>query len=368
MISDRFRRIRALVHKEVRETVRDPSTFGIAFILPLVLLVLFGFAVSLDLQHVPIAVVLEKKGVAHRRFLARLEGSRYLDPVPVTSTEEAERLLTARKVLGILRFRSSFARQMAASDMSGVQLVVRGTDSNTARLAIAYVTAAFSGASSTPAPLRWEPRFWFNSVLNSRYYLVPGTLAVILTVIGAMLTALVIAREYELGTFEKIRSTPVSAVELVVARLLPYFTYGMAGALLTFLAATYVFGVPFRGSYLLLAMAAALYLTIWLSVGVLVSGLSKSQFVSAQVTLILGFLPSFMLSGFIFEIRSMPGWLQAVTYVFPPRYLVAIVQTLFLAGDVPEVLLPNLAALGVMSVVAILAAGVVLRRNLRAAT
>ncbi len=365
----RLRRARALVIKEVLETVRDPSTFGIAFVLPMLLLVLFGFAVTLDLERVPIAVVPDKTTVAYRDFMARLDGSRYIQPIPMTSVNEAVDQLQRRRVLGILRFRSDLARQTVLGDPGGsVQLLVQGTDSNTARLAIAYVSMALALENPTGAALVWEPRFWFNAEVNSRHYLVPGTIAVILTIIGAMLTSLVIAREYEYGTFEKVRSTPVGPVEFIVARILPYFVYGLGGGVLTCVAATVLFGVPFRGSYPVLLLAMAVYLIIWLAVGTIVSGLSKSQFVSAQVTVILGFLPSFMLSGFIFELRSMPVWLQMITYVFPPRYLVAIVQTLFLAGDVPSVIAPNLVMLAVMALVAVIVAGLVIRRNIRAVT
>ncbi len=362
------RRVLAMGRKELIEIVRDPSSFGIAFVLPLLLLVLFGYGVSLDLEHLPVAVVHDGLTPSVSEVLARLEGSPYIEPRVVAGMAHAERLLARGDVLAIVRIRSDFPARMHRLGRGGeVQVLVDGTDANTAQLARAYLSAAIrlAEANTSRGGVYLEGRLWFNQRVDSSYYLVPGTTAVILTLLGAMLTALVVAREYEQGTIEKLQSTPLGPAELVLAKLAPYFVLGTAGAAFTFVMAIVVFGVPFRGSYWVLAAASALYLVVSLAVGLTISTVAKSQFVSAEATMIIAFLPSFMLSGFVFEIRSMPTALQYATYLFPPRYLVSCLQTAFLAGDVFEVLLPNLAALAAFAAAAVLLATRVVRRSLQ---
>ncbi len=364
-----LRRVLAMGRKELIEIVRDPSSFGIAFVLPLLLLILFGYGVSLDLEHLPVAVVYDSLTPSVSDVLGRLVGSRYIEPRIVPSVDEATRMLGRGDVLAIVRIRSDFPSHLHRADRDGeIQILVNGTDANTAQLARAYLTAAIRMATPDTATqgVRLEGRLWFNQRVDSSYFLVPGTTAVILTLLGAMLTALVVAREYELGTIEKLQSTPLGATELVLAKLAPYFLLGAGGAAFTFATAIFVFGVPFRGSYWVLALASSLYLIVSLAVGLIISTLAKSQFVSAEATMIIAFLPSFMLSGFVFEIRSMPVVLQKATYLFPPRYLVTCLQTAFLAGDVMEVLVPNLAALALFAVALVLLAVRVVRRTLRA--
>ena len=188
-------------------------------------------------------------------------------------------------------------------------------------------------------------RYWFNSPLLSSYFLLPGSIAIILTLIGILLTALVVAREWERGTMEAIMSTPISIFELLLGKLLPYFVLGMLSMVICVTITLTWFGIPFRGSFLVLSLTSAVYLFPALSIGLLISTLAKSQFVAAQAALIIGFLPAFLLSGFIFQISSMPWWLQYITHIIPAKYFIAILQTLFLSGNIYEVILPNLIAM-----------------------
>jgi ABC-2 type transport system permease protein len=239
-----------------------------------------------------------------------------------------------------------------------VQLLVNGTDANTARIVEGYVESTVAGAAALRAarghptaepPIAVETRLWFNEANNSRYFLVPGLVVLVMTLLGAFMTALVMAREYERGTFEALFVTPVRADEILLGKLIPYFLLGLTGLMLCIAGSRFLFHVPLRGSLLLLVAVSMLYLLVALGIGLVVSSITKSQFIASQVALIVTFLPAMMLSGFLFDLNSMPAAVRAVTYVLPARYYVALLQTLFLAGNVWSVILPNAAVLAVMA-------------------
>jgi len=353
-------RLRGLVRKEFLQIVRDPSSIAIAFLMPIFLLILFGYGVSLDADHVPMALLAEAPSQDSADFMAALQGSHYFAPRIMNSMPEAELALREGKVKGIIRLRAAFSRRMRQADGAPIQVVVDGVDANTARLVMGYVEGAWGewiaaqaarhGQSMT-VPVDLQPRIWFNSELRSRNYLVPGLIAIIMTLIGALLTALVMAREWERGTMEALLVTPASMSEVLIGKLAAYFILGTGGMLLTVGLSVWLFEVPLRGSFWLLWLCSSLFLLAALGMGLTISTLARSQFVAGQIAIIATFLPAFLLSGFIFDIGSMPPVVQLITHVVVARYFVAIVQTLFLAGNVWPVILPNAMALTAMAAI-----------------
>ncbi len=362
-------RLKALVHKEFLQIVRDPSSIAIAFLMPLFLLLLFGHGVSLDADHVPIAFVAEQPSADTRDFEASLLGSHYFSVVHAGSMPEAEQALREGTVNGVVRLRANFAERLRRPDGAPIQVIVNGVDANTARLTLGYLEGAWgnwltrraaSDGKELNTPVRMEPRIWFNSELKSRNFLVPGLVAIIMTLIGALLTALVMAREWERGTLEALLVTPATMTEILLGKIIAYFVLGTGGMLMTVGLAVWLFGVPLRGSFWLLWACASLFLLAALGMGLTISTLARNQFVAGQIAIVGTFLPAFLLSGFIFDIESMPAAVQAITHVVVARYFVSIVQTLFLAGDVWAVVLPNALALLLM---AILFLGVTWRKS-----
>ena len=353
-------RLKGLVRKEFVQIVRDPSSIAIAFLMPFFLLVLFGYGVSLDADHIPVALVAEQPSADTADFFASLEGSHYFDPLHALTLAEAEQALREGRVNAIVHLRANFAERLRRPDGAPIQVIVNGVDANTARLAQGYVEGAWgnwlthraaSQGQELSTPVDLEQRVWFNSELKSRNYLVPGLVAIIMTLIGALLTALVMAREWERGTMEALMVTPASMTEILLGKLIAYFVLGTGGMLLTVGLAVGLFEVPLRGSFWLLWMCASLFLLAALGMGLTISTLARNQFVAGQVAIIATFLPAFLLSGFIFDINSMPAPVQVITHIVVARYFVSIVQTLFLAGDVWAVVLPNAFALLVMALI-----------------
>jgi drug efflux transport system permease protein len=351
-------RLTGLLRKEALQILRDPSSIAIAFVLPLVLLLLFGYGISLDARRVPIALVIENPTAETESFAASFAQSPYFDPLALRQRRVAEAALVAGEVSAVVVLRSDFSRRVRDSRGAPIQLLLNGTDANTARLISGYVDGAWhawleqvardEGVAPT-VPARMETRVWFNAAVRSRNFLVPGLIAIIMTLIGALLTALVVAREWERGTMEALLVTPVSTSELLLGKILPYFALGMGGMALSVIMAIGLFGVPFRGSFLVLALTSALFLLAALGMGLLISTISKNQFVAGQIAIIATFLPAFILSGFIFDIQSMPTLVQWITHLIAARYFVAILQTSFLAGNVWSIILPNAAALALMA-------------------
>ncbi len=351
-------RLRGLIWKESVQILRDPSALAIAFVLPLFLLLLFGYGVSLNAEHVPVGVVAEHPSPQTSPFVATLRRSRYFDLHTLPSLAAARDAMAQRDIGAFVWLRSDFARQTLAAGPATIGVVLNGTDANTARLVEGYLMQSWQiwlaqlqqeqgGAPRLPVAL--QTRIWFNPALRSQDYLVPGLIAVIMTLIGALLTALVVAREWERGTMEALMASPVTMAEILAGKLLPYFVLGMGGMTLSVVLAVTVFGVPLQGSLLVLAGASALFLLVALGMGLLISSLARNQFVAAQIAIVVTFLPAFILSGFIFDIRSMPLPIQVITRILPARYFVSILQTVFLAGDVWPVILPDAAALAVMA-------------------
>jgi ABC-2 type transport system permease protein len=339
---DRIRRFAALVRKETYQVVRDPSSILIAFVLPLILLFLFGYGVSLDATRTRIGLVVESATSVTQDLAASFQASRYFDVVNGRDRREFEEDLLVGRVRGILVIPATFAGDFAAARAPKIQVIVDGSDPNTASFVQNYaqgVVAAWAALraaeTATRAPtIAVEQRFWFNPELTSRNFLVPGSIAIVMTLVGTLLTSLVVAREWERGTMEAMMATPVTAGELLAGKIRPYFILGLASMSLCVLLAVFLFDVPFRGSVVALYALSAAFLVPALGQGLLISAATKNQFLASQLALISAFLPAFLLSGFLFEINSMPTVIQWVTVIVPARYLIPSLQTVFLAGDV----------------------------------
>ena len=346
-----FRRLWALMHKEAIQIVTDPSSILIAFILPVILLFIFGYAVSLDTTRLRVGVVLEERTPESENLLHSLRNSRYLDVTTSFDRAALEKEMVAGRLRGLLIIPIDFSRRLhAADDSAQLQVIADGSEPNTANFVQNYLQATVTlwlqqrgleTGTPTNGLIDLETRNWFNPSLESKNYLVPGSIAIIMTMIGTLLTALVVAREWERGTMEAMMATPVSIQELVLGKLVPYFLLGLGSMLFCTTVAVLIFRTPLRGSILSLFLVTSLFLAGGLGLGLWVSTLSKSQFVAGQFAVVLGFLPGFQLSGFLFEISSMPKIIQVLTCMFPARYFVQALQTIFLAGDVWGIILFN---------------------------
>ena len=365
-----IRRFSALLRKEVRQMLRDRSTLAVGLMLPAVLILLFGYGLSFDVKNAPVAVVLEDSSPSAREVLAGLEGSSYLAPVWTTSMVEAERRMRDGEVRAIVRVPADFSRRLAAGQAQ-VQLLLNGVDSNTAAAVDGYVGGAIAtwaqqkadraGSKAGAGGVELVQRMWFNEASTSTWYLVPGLIALVMTLIGAFLTSLLIAREWERGTLESLFVTPVRPLEIVLAKLAPYLLVGAVDLALCLLAAKFLFHVPMRGSLWVIVLASLLYLTVSLLLGLFISGKTRNQFQASQVALLISFMPALMLSGFIVDLRNVPVVVQAVSQLLPATHFVGLIKTLFLAGDNWPMILRDCA---ILTLYALVLTGAV-RRTLR---
>lgn len=348
------RRLRALIVKEFAQIVRDPSTFLIALVLPLILLFMFGYAVSLDTSSTRIALVVEDSSAPALRLAQSYAASPFFEVTSSRSVQAARGAMVAGEARAIVVIPQDFGAQVKRGHLPQVQVATDGSQPNTASFAAAYAEGVFREWAAAEGlgqdrpgarrpQIELSARYWYNPGLRSRYFLVPGSIAIVMTMIGTLLTALVVAREWERGTMEAMMATPISMAEFIASKVLPYFLLGLASMALCTVIAVAVFGVPFRGSVFALFVIASAFLLPALGLGLFISSATKNQFVASQIALLSAFLPTFLLSGFIFEISSMPWPIQAITYAVPARYLIPSLQTVFLAGDLWGLILPNVA-------------------------
>ena len=354
-----LRRLKALCRKETLQIARDPSSILIAVILPIVLLLIFGFGVNLDSNRLRIGLVLEDQGAHAQRFAATVKGSPYFDVVTGVSRVEMQTYMDENGVRGMLVVPSDFSSSIdQGSGGARIQVLTDGSQPNTANFMVSYAQGVwltwqeatlrdFAQITDGGVPVAIEPvaRYWFNPTTVSRNYLIPGSISVVLTIIGALLTSMVIAREWERGTMEALLATSMTRFEFLLSKIIPYYVLGMLSMGICVLMATCLMNVPLRGSYGLLFISGSLFMGCALGLGLLISTLTRNQFNAAQAALSAAFLPSVLLSGFIFEIASMPKAIQVVTYIFPARYFVSISQTLFQAGQIWSVLLIHMLSL-----------------------
>jgi ABC-2 type transport system permease protein len=340
-------RLLAIARKEVVQILRDARSLTIVVLMPAVLVLLFGYGVNLDLKGLPIYVLDQDGSQQSQDLLKHFQASEYFQIARVVSDYSAltRALDDGHAKMGIV-IPWDFSQRLREGRPVEIQALVDGTDDNTANVLIGYSQAVVQGYSAQvqidwlrgrglaiqPASMSVETRTWYNEDLESSAFIIPGVLALVMSVIGAFLTSLTIAREWERGTMEQLISTPVTAMEIMLGKLAPYFVLGMFDTVISALIAIYWFHVPFRGSWVTLMVASAMFMVVVLSLGFFISVLAKSQFAASQIALLITFLPAFLLSGFLFSIEQMPVVLQWITRILPARYYVSVLKKIFLKG------------------------------------
>ncbi len=338
----------AISKKEFIHIYRDGRSLGLVILMPAVLMLLFGYAVTLDVKKVPMAILNYDQGQESLLFVHQFSGSPYFDrPLFIQSREELSHLIDKSRIKMGLVIPSDFSKTLKAGKKASVQVILDGTDSNTANIILSYVQSITQqynqektllkieriGRKRPDPPLEGRVRVWFNEELESKNYFIPGLVAVIMSIIGVLLTGQVIVREWERGTMELLISTPVRKGELLLGKLFPYFFIGLLDLFLAFFMGRWFFEVPFRGSFLLLLGLSCIYLLVALALGLTISTVARTQIFANQLAMVIGFLPTFLLSGFTFVISNMPVWLQMITYGIAPRYYVSILKEIFLKGS-----------------------------------
>jgi len=357
-------RVWAVSRKEFLHVLRDPRSLGMGIAIPILLLVIYGYALTMDVDEVPLVIWDQSETPESRELVSGFVGSRYFARRGhMSSYRELERAIDSREAMAALVIPAGFARQIDAGRPVAVQIIVDGSDSNTATIALGYaevVTETYSQAVTMQQirriltrppdpPLELRPRVWFNAELESRHYIVPGLIAVMMMMIAAMLTSLTVAREWERGTMEQLISTPVKGPELILGKLLPYLAIGLLDTVIAVLMGRFVFDVPLRGSVPLLFAVATVFLVGGLSLGIFVSIVTRNQLLASQLAALLTLLPSVLLSGFVFEIFTMPQPIQFFTYFIPARYFLVILRGIYLKGIGLEILAGEVLLLVVFS-------------------
>ena len=372
-------RVWAVARKEFIHVIRDPRSLGMGIAIPMLLLLLFGYALTLDVDNVPLVVWDQSESPASRQLVSGFLGSRYfLLRSYVHNYPEVERAVDSSRALMALVIPRDFSGRIESGRLAPVQIIVDGSDSNTATIAMGYadvVALAYSqgvavntlrrtGGRMIQTPLDLRPRVWFNADMESKNYIIPGLIAVIMMVIAALLTSLTVAREWESGTMEQLISTPLKGSELILGKLLPYFAIGMLDVLLAVVMGQFLFRVPLRGNVALLFAMAAIFLAGALSLGMVISIVTKSQLLASQLAMVLTFLPSFLLSGFMYAIGNMPHAIQLVTYLIPARYFVALLKGIYLKGIGLEILALEAGLLTVFGAAMVLFANLKFKKKL----
>jgi len=374
-----YRRLRAVFVKELHHIVRDVRSLGMALAVPVMMLVLFGYALSLDVDRIP-TLVCDQDGTARSRDLIRqFEGSRYFTITGFTAgTDAIDRAIDRSEILIGVVIPRNYSRDAGLGREAAVQILLDGSDSNTASIALGYAETVvrnyslalrsdmqnLRGGGAMVPPVDARLRVWYNSSLESKNYVVPGLIAVILMIIAALLTSLTIAREWEMGTMEQILSTPLRPVEMVLGKMLAYFAVGLADASIAVLVGLFLFQVPLRGSVLLLAASTCIFLFGALFWGIFVSAAARTQLQAYQMGVLSSFLPAFLLSGFVYSIENMPRVIQVITRVVPARYFVSILKGIFLKGAGVRILWEELLFLALYAVIVFLLATRKLNRKL----
>ena len=342
-----YRRLRAIFIKELHHITRDARSLGMALAVPVMFLLLFGFALSLDVDRIPTLVYDQDGTVESRELIRQFQGSRFFDIRGlVNDYSEIERAIDRSRILMAVVIPRDYSRNVTAGREASVQIVLDGSDSNTASIALGYAESVVRnhslvlrsttmnrrGGEQVRPPVDARLRVLYNSSLESKNYVVPGLIAVILQIIAALLTSLTIAREWEMGTMEQILSTPLRPAEMVLGKMLAYFAVGLADATIAVLVGVFVFEVPFRGSVVLMVVSTCVFLFGALFWGIFVSAAAKTQLMAYQLGILSSFLPAFLLSGFVYSIESMPTVIQVITHIVPARYVVTILKGIFLKG------------------------------------
>jgi len=367
ILSLNIRRIRAVAHKEFIQIWRDPRSLALGIAIPAILIVLFGYALSLDIDNVPLAIWDQDKSKTSVDFILNFKDSHYFKITGYYDNyRDLERLINYGDATMAMVIPKDFSRYVKSNQKAPVQLILDGSDSNTATIALGYVNAIVGAYNSNliknavegmsvadPTGVDLRPRVWFNQDFQSKNFIVPGLIAIIMMIIAALLTSLTVAREWERGTMEQLISTPVRPVELIIGKFIPYFTIGFIDLIMAVLMGRFIFDVPLRGNILLLFILSSLFLTGALCLGIYISIVAKSQLMASQMAILTSFLPTFLLSGFTYEIFNMPQAVQTITYFIPARYFIVILRGIYLKNVGLRVLWPEALCLVIFTVVTV---------------
>jgi len=333
-------RIKAIAKKELIQIRRDPLSLAMAFLMPVILLFLFGYAITLDVNNLKTVVYDLDKSSLSRELILEFKESGYFTIIAyVDKCKDIDKYLDSGNAHAAISIPQDFSEHIRKVGNAELQVIVDGSDSNTATIALGYISAISELYSQRIKGARISPlidprvRVWYNPELKSRNFIIPGLIAVIMAVIAALLTSLTIAREWERGTMEQLISTPVKTPELILGKLIPYFMIGFTDVVISVLMTIFLFEVPLKGNLFLLLMLSSIFLFGGLSLGILISIAAKSQLVASQISMVVTFLPAFLLSGFMYAISNMPKPLQMLTYIIPARYFVSILKGIFLKGS-----------------------------------
>jgi len=359
-----WRRLMAVARKELIQIWRDSRSLGIVLVMPLAMMLLFGYGVNLDMKHIPVCVFDREGSRQSQDLLKRFQASDYFDVVRAVDNYPAlaKAIDSGEARIGLV-VPHDFSERLRTGETASVQAIVDATDDNTATLAVGYTDAVIRGYSQEVQldwlrqqgrpepnpPISVDARTWFNEDLESKAFIVPGVLALVMSVIGAFLTSLTIAREWERGSMEQLISTPVTPLEIMLGKLAPYFAIGMLNTAVCAAVAIWWFEIPFRGSLAALFVSSALFMVVVMALGFFISVIGRSQLAASQIALTATFLPAFLLSGFLFSIDQMPAVIRAVTHVIPARYFVTILKDVFLKGSSLALLKGDLAALALFA-------------------
>ena len=371
-MSPALRRIAAIMVKELLQIMRDPSSILIGIILPVFLTLLSGYSTNLDIDNVSIGLVLEDSSPEARDLAASFMSNKYFKVRVGHDRREFADDMVSGKVRGLVVIPQTFSRDLARADKAvPFQVIADGSEPNTAQFLQNYAQGVWLSWMAVRAegkgeefrqPVRLIPRTWYNQELVSLNSLLPGGMAINLTLIGALLTALVVAREWERGTMEAMLATPVGPVEMLIGKLGPYFLLGMGAMFICLGITLVVFGVPFRGSIAALLAVSSVFMLSALGLGLFISSVARNQFVAAQAAILAAFLPAYFLSGYVFEPSGMPWPIELLSRAIAARYYVSCLKTLFLVGDAWPLLLPNMAG---MAIIACVLLGLTLKNTAR---
>lgn len=370
------------MRKEFIHIVRDPRSLYLAIGIPILLMILFGYAITFDIKEIPLAIFDLDDTPLSRKLVSSVHSCGYFDLVQFSRTYAgAEELLDSGRAKVVIVIPHHFSRDLSLGQDAPIQLLVDGSDNNTALIALSYISNLVytfssniileklerSGAVATMEfpPLRIETRAWYNPGLNSTHFIVPGLIAVVMMIMAAMLTSLTVAREWEIGTMEQLIATPVKPHEIIIGKLLPYFFLGIVQITLIVLTGVLWFKTPLKGNLLLLGVATGIFLTSGLGLGLLISTVTKSQQLAFMLSVIFTFLPSFLLSGFIFPIASMPKVIRFITHIVPAKYFLVILRGIFLKGSGYSLLFPELLTLALLGLLIIFACAQRLKLRLK---
>ena len=349
----------ALIKKEIKQILRDPSSIIIAFVLPLISILIYMYGINLDSVRVTMGIKNDDPNPEVATLVKSFGHSKYVNSIYFDNLDDIGTAIVRSKIKGAVIIPNDFSTKLARGQSADLLVITDGSEVNTANYVQSYALAIANNwlisskyaASVKPPAVNAEVRTWYNPDLNSHYFIVPGSIAITMTLIGILLTSLVVAREWERGTMEAMLSTSVKTIHIVLGKYIPYFILGMLSLTFNIFLCIVIFQIPFRGNYLILLLVSSLFLFTSLGIGLNVSSVLKNQFLASMVAMSVGFMPALMLSGLMFPINSMPVFFQHLTRILPPRYYVSFVESEFMAGTVPEIVIANAIYLTILGLI-----------------